>query len=194
MIDVMKIEQAFRTMIDAIGESKVGEEPFKNSPKRVAKMWVDELLVGYDMNPERILEKDFELSEYDEMIVVNPIEFYSTCEHHLVPFFGHVHLAYIPKGKVVGLSKIPRLIDVYARRLQIQERMTCQIADTFMKYVIPQGCYVVIEGVHFCTKSRGIQKQCITVTTSAERGIFKSDVGSKNEAMKIIEWNRRQKL
>ena len=142
-----------------------------DTPKRVVKSWKT-LYGGYNQKPEDVLKTTFNV-DYDEMIISKDIEFYSTCEHHMLPFFGKAHIAYIPRANVVGLSKLARLLEIYARRMQIQERLTNQVADGMMKVMNPLGCGVVIEAKHFCMVCRGVQKKNSTMITSALRGIFK---------------------
>jgi GTP cyclohydrolase I len=128
--------------------------------------------------------------DYDEMVIVKDIDFYSMCEHHLIPFYGKIHIAYIPLGKIVGLSKIPRIVDVFARRLQVQERMTQQIANTLNDYLTPDGVAVVCEGYHMCMMMRGVEKQNSITTTSAMIGCFKDDPRSRTEFLDLIDRNR----
>ena len=155
---------------------EIGEDPQRvglwRTPHRVAKAW-DFLTSGYTTDIETVLNGAIFEEKYDEMVVVKDIEFYSMCEHHLLPFYGKVHIAYIPNGKIVGLSKLPRIVDVFSRRLQVQERMTREIADTITKYLDPLGVGVVCEGSHLCMMMRGVQKQNSTTTTSAMLGTFR---------------------
>jgi GTP cyclohydrolase I len=156
--------------------SRVGEDPARDglaaTPSRMEKAMTF-LTKGYDQNPTEILHGALFDVDYDEMVIVKDIEMYSLCEHHLLPFFGKVHVAYIPKGKVIGLSKIPRLVDVFARRLQVQERLTTQIADAIQEAIAPQGVGVVIEARHLCMMMRGIEKQQSSTVTSAMVGCFR---------------------
>jgi len=156
--------------------SRLGEDPNRDgllaTPERAEKAMAF-LTKGYDQDPARILRGAMFDVEYDEMVIVKDIEMFSMCEHHLLPFFGKVHVAYIPKGKVIGLSKIPRLVDVFARRLQLQERMTRQIADAIQDAIAPQGVGVVIEARHLCMMMRGIEKQHSSTVTSAMVGCFR---------------------
>jgi GTP cyclohydrolase I len=152
---------------------------------RVARMFA-ELLAGYSTDPVALVNGAvFEVS-YDEMVIVRDIEFYSMCEHHLLPFMGRVHVAYIPSGKVIGLSKIPRIVDMYARRLQVQERMTRQIADFIMDALKPQGVAVVVEGLHLCTMMRGVKKHDARMTTSAMHGAFRANLATRQEFLDNI--------
>ncbi len=156
--------------------SRLGEDPSRDgllaTPARVAKAMAD-LTKGYDEDPTKILRGALFDEDYDEMVIVKDIEMFSLCEHHMLPFFGKVHVAYIPKGKVIGLSKIPRLVEVFARRLQIQERLTRQIADAIQNAIAPQGVGVVIEARHLCMMMRGIEKQHSSTVTSAMVGCFR---------------------
>ena len=156
--------------------SRLGEDPTRegllNTPARVEKS-MEFLTKGYDEDPNRILRDALFHVDYDEMVIVKDIEMFSLCEHHMLPFFGKVHVAYIPNGKVIGLSKIPRLVEVFARRLQVQERMTRQIADAIQEAIAPQGVGVVIEARHLCMMMRGIEKQHSSTVTSAMVGCFR---------------------
>src|ERR1700752_4538297 len=155
---------------------ELGEDPdrqgLKATPERVAKA-LRELTDGYDIKPEDVVADAIFDQDYDEMVVVKDIAFYSLCEHHMLPFFGSVHVGYLPKGKVIGLSKIPRLVEVFSRRLQIQEQLTRQIADTIQEAINPQGVGVVIEARHLCMMMRGIEKQNSSTVTSAMVGCFR---------------------
>jgi GTP cyclohydrolase I len=157
--------------------SRLGEDPTReglvNTPMRVEKSLAF-LTKGYDEDPNRILRGALFDVDYDEMVIVKDIEMFSLCEHHMLPFFGKVHVAYIPKGKVIGLSKIPRLVEVFARRLQVQERLTTQIADSIQEAIAPQGVGVVIEARHLCMMMRGIEKQHSSTVTSAMVGCFRN--------------------
>lgn len=167
----------------------IGEDPtrggLEETPKRVAKAW-KEWCSGYDMDPASVL-KTFEdgAEGVDEMVVVKDIPFYTHCEHHMAPFFGTATIAYLPNKKIVGLSKLSRLLDIYARRLQVQERLGCQIADALMDHLGALGCGVVITARHLCMESRGIKKQGSTTTTSALRGLFKEDPAVRNEFLQL---------
>lgn len=170
----------------------VGEDPEREgllrTPKRVAAAW-EFLTGGYSMSVEEVLNNAIFEERYDEMVIVKDIDFYSLCEHHLLPFFGKAHIAYIPNGKIVGLSKIPRIVDVFARRLQVQERMTQQIAETIQTYLQPQGVAVVTEASHMCMMMRGVQKQNSVTTASAMLGAFKHQVETRSEFMTLITRN-----
>ena len=177
------ITRALYKMIEFIGDDPA-REGVAETPKRVVKSW-DTLYGGYSQTPEEALNTKFNVDDYDEMIVLKDIEFYSTCEHHMLPFFGKAHIAYLPEEKIVGISKLARLVVVFARRLQIQEKLTTQIADSLMEVVKPKGCGVVIEAKHFCMVSRGVNKQNSVMGTSALRGNFYED-DVKQEFFKLI--------
>ena len=162
----------------------------EETPDRVSKMW-DELLSGYDMNPKEILNKTFDVGSGGDInangiVIVKDIPFYSCCEHHLVPFFGKVSIAYIPENKVVGLSKFARLVECYARRLQVQERLTKQIIDDIVKYLQPLGCAVIIHAEHMCMTMRGIQKPGTTTVTSRLNGVFLNNEAARAEMMRLM--------
>jgi GTP cyclohydrolase I len=159
------------------------------TPLRVAKMY-DELTAGYRVDPEALINDAIFTVHYDEMVVVRDIHFYSLCEHHMLPFYGHAHVAYIPNGKVIGLSKIPRIVEMYARRLQVQERMTVEIADFINEHLNPKGAAVVAEGVHMCSVMRGVRKENASMVTSAMRGIFKEDPKTRGEFLELIRSSR----
>ncbi len=168
---------------------ELGEDPARDglvaTPRRVAKAHRD-LTSGYAQDPEEILNGALFEVDYDEMVLVRDIEFYSLCEHHMLPFFGHVHVGYIPNGKVVGLSKIPRLVEMFSRRLQVQERLTMQIAGTIQDILSPKGVGVVIESKHLCMVMRGVQKQSSYAITSSLRGEFEDDPKTRSEFMNLI--------
>jgi GTP cyclohydrolase I len=167
---------------------RLGEDPERaglvRTPHRVAKA-MRYLTSGYEMDVEKVLNNAIFEEQYDEMVIVKDIDFYSLCEHHLLPFYGKIHIAYIPGGKIVGLSKLPRIVDIFARRLQVQERMTRQIADTIQEYLNPQGVAVVAEGLHMCMMMRGVEKQNSVTTTSAMLGAFK-EPKTRTEFMTLI--------
>ena len=179
-------EEATKSVYEMI--RLIGDDPeregVEETPKRVVKSW-ETIYGGYRQRPEDVLTSRFNSENYDEMVVLKNIEFFSTCEHHMLPFFGKAHVAYHPNGSVVGISKLARLVEVFSRRLQIQERLTTQIADSLMDIIEPIGCGVVIEAKHFCMISRGVNKQNSIMETSALRGVFKEpDV--KQEFLKLI--------
>jgi len=183
-IDMQGVKDAISRFLDAIGENQQ-RAGLKQTPQRVARMYA-ELLSGYQMNPSTLVNGALFDVKYDEMVIVRDIEFYSMCEHHLLPFMGRVHVAYIPDGKVLGLSKIPRIVDVYAHRLQVQERMTRQIADTIRDLLKPQGVAVVVEALHLCTMMRGVKKHNARMTTSAMHGAFRSNLATRQEFLDNI--------
>ena len=173
----------FSNIISLLGEN-IDREGLVKTPERASKA-MKFLTSGYKTDPKQILESAMFKEEYKEMVIVKDIELYSLCEHHILPFFGKVHIAYIPNGHIVGLSKIPRVVDVFARRLQVQERMTEQILECINDTLKPQGVAVVIEASHMCMMMRGVQKQNSTTTTSGFRGSFK-ETDTRNEFLKLI--------
>ena len=173
------IEVAVRTILTNVGEDP-NRQGLEGTPDRIARMY-SEVLGGYDVDLEKLVNGALFDVTYDEMIVVKDIEFYSMCEHHMLPFFGRAHVAYIPSEKVIGLSKIPRIVEMFARRLQVQERMTRQIAETIEDILNPQGVAVVIEGNHMCSMMRGVKKQEASMVTSAMLGCFKKSDKTRNE-------------
>jgi len=183
----LNIEAAKKIIFDLL--KAIGEDPdrdgLKNTPDRVARMYA-ELLGGYSEEPARIINGALFHINYDEMVLVRDIEFYSLCEHHMLPFLGRAHVAYIPAGKVIGLSKIPRIVDMYARRLQIQERMTRQIADFIQQTLEPQGVAVVVEAMHLCAMMRGVKKHDARMTTSAMHGSFRANLATRQEFLENI--------
>jgi GTP cyclohydrolase IA len=183
-----QIERAVHDILTAIGEQPA-REGLLQTPSRVAKMYA-ELTAGYHIDPEALINDAIFSVDYDEMVVVKGIDFYSLCEHHMLPFMGQVHVAYIPRGKVVGLSKIPRIVEMFARRLQVQERMTVQIADFINTTLDPAGVAVVTEGVHMCSVMRGVKKANAEMVTSAMRGVFRDDPKTRAEFMGHIGHGR----
>jgi len=179
-----EFEDAIEKVLELLGEDPKREGLLK-TPSRVAKAW-DFLTEGYSQDPKEILNKALFTSSNDEMVVVRDIEFYSTCEHHMLPIIGRAHVAYIPDGNVVGLSKIPRIVNVFARRLQIQEQMTEQIADAISETINPKGVAVVLHARHMCMEMRGVEKINSTTVSSALRGLFKSDQRTRSEFYNII--------
>ena len=158
-----------------------------DTPGRVAKMY-DEIFAGYEQNPEQILSTGFDEEHHQELVLVKDIPFYSHCEHHMVPFFGIAHVAYIPNGRVVGISKLARLVECYARRLQIQERLASQVADDIEKYLQPRGVAIIIEAEHLCMTMRGVKKPGAKTITSAMRGVFREDGNNaRMELMNLIK-------
>ncbi len=180
------IESAIKDiLINGIGEEYVDPEAVENTPDRVARAY-SELFSGYDADIPAILSRTFE-DDHDEMVIVTKIPVYSMCEHHMLPFIGYAHIGYVPNGKILGISKCARLVDAYARRLQLQERLTAQIADSMMKYVEPQGVAVVIKAEHTCMTMRGVNKPGTKTVTSAMRGLLKEDSKSRAEFLELIK-------
>ncbi len=180
----LEFENSVKNILEYIGED-VNREGLLDTPKRVRKAF-EFMCGGYKQDPKEIIQKALFTSTNDEMVVVKDIEFYSHCEHHMLPIIGKVHVAYIPDGKVVGLSKIPRVVDVFARRLQIQEQMTEQICDALNEYLKPKGVAVIVDARHMCMEMRGVEKICSTTVTSALRGLFKKDKKTKDEFLSIV--------
>ena len=178
-------EQATVAILRSIGENPM-REGLVDTPKRVAKLWGD-LTAGYQQKPEEIMRTDFSSEKYDEMIVLKDIRYFSTCEHHLLPFYGKVHFAYIPDKKIVGVSKIIRLIDVFSRRLQVQERMTMQIGQTFEEIVKPKGVGIVVEGLHLCMMLRGVKRENPMMKTSYLGGALRNKPEAREEFLKLIK-------
>ena len=183
-IDGPQAEESIAHLLKALGENPE-RDGLKNTPRRVARMY-SELLAGYHMDPVAMINGALFDVKYDEMVIVRDIEFYSLCEHHMLPFMGRVHVAYIPDGKVLGISKIPRVVDMYARRLQVQERMTRQIADFLHDLLKPQGVAVVVEALHLCMMMRGVKKHDARMTTSAMHGAFRANLATREEFLANI--------
>ena len=169
--------------MEYIGED-TSREGLIETPKRMRRAW-EEIMAGYKINPKDLI-KTFVKGTCEEMVILKNAEFYSTCEHHFFPFFGHCSIGYIPNGKVIGVSKLARLLDCFSKRMQIQERMTSQIADFLMDELGAKGVYVICEGVHFCMTSRGVKKQDASMITSAIRGVFKDSAEARNEFLHLI--------
>jgi len=171
---------------------RIGEDPTRDglvdTPERMEKSMAF-LTRGYAMNVNTVLHEALFDVDYDEMVIVKDIEFFSMCEHHLLPFFGKAHIAYVPNGKVIGLSKIPRVVDVFARRLQVQERLTTEIADAISEAISPQGVAVILEAQHLCMMMRGVEKQHSATVTSAMRGVFKTQLQTRNEFLSLVRRN-----
>lgn len=182
-----QIPEAIRTLL-----AEVGEDPDRagliGTPDRVRRMYA-ELTEGYRTDPETVLNSATFEVDYDEMVVVRDIEFYSLCEHHLLPFFGRAHVGYLPRGRIIGLSKIPRVVDMYAHRLQVQERLTHQVAGFLMERLRPKGVACVIEATHLCTVMRGVRKQEATMVTSSMLGTFRADARTRSEFLTFIGRN-----
>ncbi len=178
------IEEAVHTILCAIGEDPQ-REGLQRTPRRVAKMF-EELTAGYHVDPVALVnDAIFDIS-YDEMVIVKNIDYHSLCEHHMLPFYGKAHVAYIPNGKVIGLSKIPRIVEMFARRLQVQERMTVQVAEFINELLQPQGVAVVCEGVHMCAAMRGVKKANTRMVTSAMLGNFRENPRTRNEFLEHV--------
>jgi GTP cyclohydrolase I len=182
-IDTERIRKAVREILLAAGED-INREGLRNTPQRVAKMYA-ELLAGMHEDPKEHIRSVF-TENYDEIVLLRDIPFYSICEHHLLPFIGSAHVAYLPSGGIIGVSKLARIVDCFARRLQSQERLTYQIADFIMNSLKPQGVAVVIEASHSCMTIRGIKKPGSVMVTSALRGIFRRDPKSRNEVLGLM--------
>jgi len=181
-----EIRLNFSKIINLLGEDN-NREGLEKTPLRAAKA-MEFLTEGYEKDPKQILQSAMFREDYNEMVIVKNIELYSLCEHHMLPFFGKAHIAYIPDGKIVGLSKIPRVVDVFSRRLQVQERLTEQVLDCINETLNPKGVGVVIEASHMCMMMRGVQKQNSTTTTSGFRGSFR-ETDTRNEFLKLITSN-----
>jgi GTP cyclohydrolase I len=183
-MDQESIRQAIRNLLTAVGENPE-REGLRRTPDRVARMY-GELLEGYRQDPNELVNDALFEVKYDEMVLVHDIEFYSLCEHHILPFLGRAHVAYLPRNKVLGLSKIPRIVDMFARRLQVQERMTRQIAECIDELLNPLGVAVVIEGLHLCATMRGVKKHDARMTTSAMLGAFRNSLATREEFLANI--------
>ncbi len=179
-----EVQEAVRNLLTAFGEDP-NREGLQATPKRVARAY-DELLAGYRVDPQQMINDALFDEAYDEMVIVRDIEFYSLCEHHLLPFLGKAHVAYLPNGKLLGLSKIPRVVDLFARRLQVQERMTRQIADFLDTALHPHGVGVVVEGLHLCAMMRGVKKANARMVTSALCGTFSKSPLTRQEFLEHL--------
>ena len=179
------MQDAIRKLLKDLGEDPE-REGLRDTPKRVEKAYRF-LTSGYDADIDKVLNNALFSVDYNEMVIVKDIDFYSLCEHHLLPFFGKCHVAYIPSNKVIGLSKIPRLVDVFARRLQVQERLTKQIADTIRDKIAPLGVAVVVEATHLCMSMRGVEKQNSFAVTSAMQGAFRDNARTRMEFLELIK-------
>ena len=180
----VQVEQAVADILKFIGEDPKREGLIR-TPVRVAKAW-EFLTSGYHQDVQKVLNNAVFREKYDEMVIVKDIDFFSMCEHHLLPFYGKAHIAYIPNGKIVGLSKIPRLVEIFSRRLQVQERMTQQIAETLYGVLEPDGVAVIVEARHLCMMMRGVEKQNSVATTSAMLGSFREDERTRNEFLNLV--------
>jgi GTP cyclohydrolase I len=183
--DTQTIEFSIRQILEYIGDDPK-REGLLDTPKRIVKSW-KKLFGGYKDNPQELLKTSFTEGSCNEMVILKDIEFYSTCEHHFLPFTGKISIGYLPNGNVVGVSKLARLVEIYARRLQIQERFVGQIADDIMRYINAQGCMVVCEAQHMCMTSRGVEKQQSVMVTSAIRGVFFHHQKIKDEFLSLIK-------
>jgi len=182
-----KLEANTKNLLELLGEDP-SREGLINTPKRVAKAW-DFLTKGYTENLDELINNAIFEGESKDMVIVKNIEFYSLCEHHMIPFYGKAHIGYIPNGKIIGLSKLARITDLFSQRLQVQERLTNQIALCLQEVLNPRGVAVVLEGKHFCMLSRGVQKQNSIATSSSMLGIFREKESTRNEFLKLIEMN-----
>ena len=187
-INMSKIEEIIKELLTQIGEDPE-REGLKRTPARVAKAW-DVFTKGYTQDLDEIINNAVFTENYDEMVTIKDIDYFSLCEHHLLPFFGKAHVAYIPDGKLIGLSKVPRIVDMFSRRLQVQERMTEEIAETLNDVLKPKGVAVVIEGEHMCMQMRGVEKQNSYATTSSMKGIFLKDSRTREEFLTIISMKK----
>jgi len=179
------VEAAVSTLLGSLKGEDVNRQGLVGTPNRVARMY-KEIFSGYEKDPEELFKAKFD-TDNDNMVIIRDIDYWSHCEHHMVPFFGKVHIAYIPGEKVLGLSKFGRLVEIFSRRLQIQEQMTFQIADAIQKYLKPAGLMVVVEGMHMCMVMRGVKKTNSTTVTSYVKGAFKENAETRNEALKLFK-------
>jgi GTP cyclohydrolase IA len=186
-LDAVSTQDLYREMLARIGEDPT-RDGLLRTPERMEKSMAF-LTRGYTMDVTTVLHDALFDVDYDEMVIVKDIEFFSMCEHHLLPFFGKAHIAYVPNGKVIGLSKIPRLVDVFARRLQVQERLTRQVGEAITEAINPQGVAVILEAQHLCMMMRGVEKQHSSTVTSAMLGVFKTQLQTRNEFLSLV---RRQ--
>ena len=182
-----KLEMNTKNLLELLGEDP-SREGLLNTPKRVAKAW-EFLTKGYNENLDELINNAIFEGESKDMVIVKNIEFYSLCEHHMIPFYGKAHIGYIPDGKIIRLSKLARITDLFSQRLQVQERLTNQIAQCLQEVLNPRGVAVVLEGKHFCMLSRGVQKQNSIATSSSMLGIFREKESTRNEFLKLIEMN-----
>jgi GTP cyclohydrolase I (EC 3.5.4.16) len=182
-----KLENLIKQILEEIGEDP-NREGLRETPKRIARMF-EEIFSGYRQNLDEVINNAIFTVNYDEMILVKDIDFYSMCEHHMLPFFGVAHVAYIPNGKIIGLSKIPRIVEMFSRRLQVQERMTVDIANAINEAINPLGVAVVVEAIHLCSVMRGVKKHRAKMITSAMLGVFKEDLRTRQEFLHNIGRN-----
>jgi GTP cyclohydrolase I len=183
-LDTATTQELYRELIRRMGEDPT-RDGLKDTPKRMERS-MEFLTRGYDQTVTEVLHNALFDVDYDEMVIVKDIEFFSLCEHHLLPFFGKAHVAYVPNGKVIGLSKTARLVDVFARRLQVQERLTRDVADAIEEAIQPQGVAVILEAQHLCMMMRGVEKQHSSTVTSAMLGVFKTQLQTRNEFLSLV--------
>ena len=183
-----KIEDLTKSLLLEIGENPDREGLLK-TPHRVAKSWAF-LTAGYEKDLDKLVNKAIFHEDCDDMVLIRDIEFYSLCEHHLLPFFGRAHVAYIPDGKIIGLSKIPRIVDLFSRRLQVQERLTSQVAETLFSVLSPKGVAVVLEGQHMCMQMRGVENKNSYASSSSMLGIFRQDPKTRKEFLNLINMKK----
>ena len=186
--NIIRIQELIQELLLQIGEDP-NREGILRTPERVAKSW-DFFTKGYTQDLSSIINDAIFTEDYDEMVTIKDIDFFSLCEHHLLPFFGKAHVAYIPDGKIIGLSKVPRIVEMFSRRLQVQERMTQQIAEILNDVLTPKGVAVVLEGEHMCMQMRGVEKQNSYATTSSMKGIFLKDSRTREEYLNIISMKK----
>ena len=186
--NIKNIEKLIKKLLQEIGEDPEREGVVR-TPNRVAKAWKF-LSAGYSQDLDEIINNAVFTEDYDEMVTIKDIDFFSLCEHHLLPFFGKAHVAYIPDGKIIGLSKVPRIVEMFSRRLQVQERMTHQIAESLNNVLSPKGVAVVLEGEHMCMQMRGVEKQNSYATTSSMMGLFRQDPRTRDEFLNIISMKK----
>jgi GTP cyclohydrolase I len=186
-LDAVSTQDLYREMLARIGEDPT-RDGLLRTPERMEKSMAF-LTRGYKMDVTEVLHDALFDVDYDEMVIVKDVEFFSMCEHHLLPFFGKAHIAYVPNGKVIGLSKIPRLVDVFARRLQVQERLTRQVGEAITEAINPQGVAVILEAQHLCMMMRGVEKQHSSTVTSAMLGVFKTQLQTRNEFLSLVRRN-----
>ncbi|GGA55870.1 GTP cyclohydrolase 1 [Edaphobacter acidisoli] len=186
-LEAVSTQDLYRELLVRIGEDP-NRDGLQRTPERMEKAMAF-LTRGYKMNVNEVLHGALFDVDYDEMVIVKDIEFYSMCEHHMLPFFGKAHIAYVPNGKVIGLSKIPRLVDVFSRRLQVQERLTRQIGEAITEAINPQGVAVIMEAAHLCMMMRGVEKQHSSTVTSAMLGVFKTQLQTRNEFLSLVRQN-----
>lgn len=186
-LDAVSTQDLYREVLARIGEDPT-RDGLLRTPERMEKSMAF-LTRGYKMDVTEVLHDALFDVDYDEMVIVKDVEFFSMCEHHLLPFFGKAHIAYVPNGKVIGLSKIPRLVDVFARRLQVQERLTRQVGEAITEAINPQGVAVILEAQHLCMMMRGVEKQHSSTVTSAMLGVFKTQLQTRNEFLSLVRRN-----